>query len=152
MEPKDRRMVVKGAKSLKETQVKGKVDMGSLMKTPSALMASMILVTVSGSAWGEECASMLDKLQQTLERGDIAPEQMASLSGDLDEARQLADGGDDEGCTVAAAKLQSAMLQIDGIDHDALCDRTQSEEDIGEADMAGNQDVMAGLQTGCDDE
>lgn len=124
--------------------------MAKLLRISPFLCASMLLTVFGQPVSAQDCSSVLDDLQRTLEQGDVPPEQKKSLNSELDQARQLADDNDSEGCTAAAAELQSAMLQIDGIDHDMLCDRTQSEEDVGEADMAGNQDIMAALQDSCD--
>jgi hypothetical protein len=115
-----------------------------------ALCAAAFATSAGSDAFANDCASQLDRIEQALEQGDVDSDQMDTLRADLAEARRLADDGDEEGCSPAAAKLQSAMLKIEGIDHDSLCGRTQSEDDIGEADMAGNQDVQAALQTSCE--
>ena len=106
-------------------------------------------LTINGPAWSKGCSDHLDVMEQALEESDLATEQLQPMRDDLGNARRAADGGDEDGCSAVAAKVISAMLQTDGINHEAICDRTQSEDDIGEADMAGNQDVKSALQTSC---
>ena len=115
----------------------------------SAFAILALSLVISGPAWAEGCADHLAAMEEALDQSDLAAEDLQPMRDDLDEARKASDAGDEDGCSAAAAKLISAMLQTDGIDHPVICDRTQSEDDIGEADMAGNQDVQAALQTSC---
>jgi uncharacterized membrane protein len=115
-----------------------------------ALGSSALIALASSAALSADCASRLDGLEQALDGSELSDDELEPLRQELSEARSLASDSDDEGCSAAAAKLQSAMLQTDGIDHTTLCDRAQSEEDIGEAGMSGNQEVQSALQTSCD--
>lgn len=111
---------------------------------------SLLVIALSGGpVFAQGCATDVDRLEKVLGESDLGSEERESLSADLDGARQLADSGDDEGCSAAAAKAQAAMLQMEGVDHEALCGRAQSEGEIGEADMSGNQDLQSALQTSC---
>ena len=117
-----------------------------------AVFAFLALSMIGGSpAWSEGCAGHLDAVEKALDQSDLAADRLQPMRDDLEEAREASDAGDEDGCSAAAARLISAMLQTDGIDHQPICDRVQSESDIGEADMAGNQDVKSALQSSCSD-
>ena len=117
----------------------------------NAAASVFVCALMSSSAIAQNCAADLDRIEQTLDGSELSSEERQPLGAELDGARQLADSGDEQGCSAAAAKLQAAMLQVEGVDQDALCGRAKSEEDIGEADMSGNQDVLSALQTSCDE-
>ena len=125
--------------------------MKKLQKNVSALGSLAVMMAMSGAALSQECSSQLDEMEQALDQSELTGEELEPMRQELSGARQAADGGDEEGCSAAAAKLLSAMLQTDGIDSEGLCGRTQSEDDIGEAGMEGNQDVQSALQTSCNE-
>lgn len=124
----------------------------SIAKLSALLGAAVFLICSDGAAFGQECSKQLDKIDRALSESDLPAEQREDLQQQLDSARASESDGNEEECVAATADLQSALLQIEGIDKTLLCDRTSSEGDIGEADMAGNQDVQAALQISCDSE
>lgn len=107
------------------------------------------LFTGGEAAFAQDCTKQLDTVEQTLEESDMSGDQIDGLRGDLETARGYASDGKNDLCLAAAANLQVSLLQIDGIDHSLLCDRTKGEAEVGEADMAGTEDVKSALQTGC---
>lgn len=105
---------------------------------------------LSSAAFAQDCAQQLDKVEQVLAESELESGQLDGLRQDLDKARTHADNGNEDECLADAADLQVALLQLDGVDHTLLCDRTTGEEEIGEADMSGTEDVKSALQVSCE--